>query len=93
MRHKYEESMIEKSRLKRENAEIANEIKECVNMFKNADKFRISKLNEHIGFLKSENNKLAEKLKQTQMEMDILAKTNGINWLSPMLEHSKYEFQ
>lgn len=86
MKIKYERSSGEINRLKRENAEMLNEIKECVNMFKNADKFHKSKLNEHIGFLKTENNRLSEKLKQTQIEMDSLAKTQGVNWLSSMLE-------
>lgn len=87
MKQKCDESANEICRLRRENIEISNEIKECVNMFKNAQKFHLSKLNEHIGFLKSENNRLIEKLKQTQLEMDSLAKTNGINWLSSMLEY------
>lgn len=56
-------------------------------MFRNADKFYKTKLNEQIGFLKTENNRLNEKLKQTQLEMDSLAKTQGINWLSSMLEY------
>lgn len=54
------------------NTEIAIGIKECVNMFKNEDEFLISKLNDHIGFLISENNKLVEELKQ--MKMDIFVK-------------------
>lgn len=87
MKQKYSQSSGEICRLKRENADIHNEIKECINMFKNADKFYRSKLNEHIGFLKTENTQLKEKLKQTQLEMDSLAKTQGINWLSSMLEY------
>lgn len=90
MKKKYGESNDEICRLKRENADIHNEIKECVNMFKNADKFYRSKLNEHIGFLKTENTQLSEKLKQTQLEMDHLAKSHGINWLSSMLEYCEY---
>lgn len=86
MKKKYSESDEEIRRLKRENADIHNEIKECINMFKNADKFYKSKLNEHIGFLKTENTRVNDKLKQTQLEMDSLAKTHGINWLSSMLE-------
>lgn len=87
MKQKYNESHSEIKRLKRENADIHNEIKECIDMFKNADKLHKSKLNEHIGFLKTENNRLNEKLKQTQSEMDSLAKTQGVNWLSSMLEY------
>lgn len=87
MKQKYIESKAEISRMKRENADIHNEIKECVQMFRNADRFHKSKLNEHIGFLKTENNRLSEKLKQTQIEMDSLAKTQGVNWLSSMLEY------
>lgn len=87
MKLKYERSSGEINRLKRENADILNEIKECVNMFKNADKFHKSKLNEHIGLLMTENKRLSEKLKQTQLEMDSLAKTQGVNWLSSMLEY------
>lgn len=87
MKQKYSESNGEISRLKRENADMHHEIKECVNMFKNADKFHKSKLNEHIGFLKTENNRLTVKLKQTQLEMDSLARTQGVNWLSSMLEY------
>lgn len=87
MKKKYSESDDEICRLKRENADIHNEIKECVSMFKNAEKFYRSKLNEHIGFLKTENTRINEKLKQTQLEMDTLAKTHGINWLSSMLEY------
>lgn len=90
MKQKYSQSNDEISRLKRENADIHNEIKECVSMFKNADKFYRSKLNEHIGFLKSENTRLSEKLKLTQLEMDSLAKTQGINWLSSMLKYCEY---
>lgn len=87
MKEKYSHSNEEICRLKRENADIHNEIKECVNVFKNADKFERSKLNEHIGFLKMENARLNEKLKHTQLEMDSLAKTHGIKWLSSMLEY------
>lgn len=87
MKKKYSESHDEIVRLKRENSDMHDEIKECVSMFKNADKFYRSKLNEHIGFLKTENTRLDEKLKQTQLEMDNLAKTHGINWLSSMLEY------
>lgn len=87
MKQKYSESNDEICRLKRENVEIYNEMKECVNMFKNADKFCRSKLNEHIGFLKMENNRLAEKLQKIQSEMDSLAKTHGVDWLSSMLEY------
>lgn len=87
MKLKYERSSGEINRLKRENADMLNEIKECVNMFRNADKFHKSKLNEHIGFLMTENKRLSEKLKQTQLEMDSLAKTQGVNWLSSMLEY------
>lgn len=87
MKLKYEQSTLEMNRMKRENTDILNEIKECVSMFKNADKFHTTKLNEHIGLLKTENNRLNEKLKQTQLEMDSLAKTQGVNWLSSMLEY------
>lgn len=87
MKMKYSHSDDEIVRLKRENADMHDEIKECVSMFKNADKFYRSKLNEHIGFLKTENTRLSEKLKQTELEMDNLAKTHGINWLSSMLEY------
>lgn len=93
MKHKYEESKNEKCRIKREYAEIACEIKECINMFKNADKYRISKLNERIGFLKLENNQLEKNLKRVQVEMDSLAKTYGINWLSSMLEYCEFVFE
>lgn len=51
MKTKYERSSGEINRLKRENVDMLNEIKECANMFKNAEKFHKSKLNEHIGFL------------------------------------------
>lgn len=51
MKTKYERSSGEINRLKRENVDMLNEIKECVNMFKNAEKFHKSKLNEQIGFL------------------------------------------
>lgn len=44
MKTKYEQSACEINRLKQENADIINEIKECVNMFKNSDKFEKSKL-------------------------------------------------
>lgn len=87
MKQKYSESNDEINRLKRENVEIYNEMKECMDMFKNADKFYRSKLNEHIGFLKMENNRLTEKLKKIQLEMDSLAKTHGVDWLSSMLEY------
>lgn len=87
MKLKFDESYNEISRLKRENVNMHNEMKECVKMFKNAEKFHNSKLNEHIGFLKSENIRLTEKLRQTQSEMDSLAKTQGVNWLSSMLEY------
>lgn len=87
MKLKYEQSAQEINRMKRENTDILNEIKECVSMFKNADKLHKTRLNEHIGFLKTENNRLNEKLKQTQLEMDSLAKTHGVNWLSSMLEY------
>lgn len=87
MKQKYNESHNEICRLKRENAEMHNEIKECANMFKSADKFHRSKLSEQIGFLKTENNRLAEKLKQVQLEMDSFAKAHGVNWLSSMLEY------
>lgn len=90
MKSKYERSSSEINRLKRENADMLNEVKECVNMFKNAEKFEKSKLNEHIGFLKTENNRLSEKLKQTQLEMDTLAKSHGVDWLSSMLEYCEY---
>lgn len=86
MKTKYEQSASEISRLKLENADIINEIRECVNMFKNADKFQKSKLNEYIGFLKTEKNRLENELKLTQLEMDSLAKTHGINWVSSMFE-------
>lgn len=87
MKQKYNESHSEIKRLKRENADIHDEITECIAMFKNADKFHKSKLNEHIGFLKTENSRLNEKLKQTQSEMDSLAKAHGVKWLSSMLEY------
>lgn len=87
MKLKYEQSSGEINRLNREYIDITNGIKECVNMFKNADKFHKSKLNEHIGFLKNENNRLNDKLKQTQLEMDNLAQTHGVNWLSSMLQY------
>lgn len=90
MKKKYGESNGVICRLKRENADMHNEIKECVNMFKTADKFHRSKLNEYIGFLKTENTRLSEKLKQTQREMDSLARTHGVNWLSSMLEYCEY---
>lgn len=87
MRQKYEECIKEKSQIKLENAELSAEIKECVKMFKSTDKFRISKLNEHIGFLKTENCRLAEKLKQTHLDMNNLAKTERMDWLHTMLEY------
>lgn len=59
------------------NTEIAIGIKEFVNMFKNEDEFRISKLNDHIGFLISENNKLVEELKQMKMDIFVKKKTNS----------------
>lgn len=90
MKQKYRQSDDEICRLKRQNDEMHNEIKECANMFKNADKFYKSKLNEHIGFLRMENTRLTEKLKQMELEMDSLAKSHGINWLSSMLEYCEY---
>lgn len=87
MKMKYEQSSGEINRLKRENVDILNGIKECVNMFKNADKLHKSGLYEQIGFLKTENNRLNEKLKQIQIDMDNLAKTHGVNWLSSVLEY------
>lgn len=87
MRLKFDQSSGEITRLKRENADMLNAIKECENMLKSADKSYKSGLNEYIGFLRRENDRLNEKLKQTQFEMDSLAKTHGINWLSSMLEY------
>lgn len=79
---KYEQSASEINRLKLENADLINEVKECVNMFKSSDKFEKTKLREYIGFLKTENNRLDKELKVIQAEMDSLAKTHGINWVS-----------
>lgn len=86
MKAKYEQSASEINRLKSENADIINEIKECASMFKNADKFQRSKLNESIGFLKTKNDLLENELKLTQLEMNNLAKTHGIDWVSSMYE-------
>lgn len=86
MKTKYEQSACEINRLKLENADLINEVKECVNMFKNSDKFEKSKLREYIGFLKTENHRLEKELKVIQAEMDSLAKTYGINWVSSMFE-------
>lgn len=87
MNQKYKESCDEIRRLKQENAEIHNEVRECAIMFKNADKVQKSKLNEHVGFLKTENMRLTDKLKQAQQDMDSFAKTHGVNWLSSMLKY------
>ncbi|XP_031625911.1 protein Spindly [Contarinia nasturtii] len=91
MKSKYELSSGEINRLKRENTDILNGIKECANMFKSADKIQKSKFYEEIGFLKMENNRLNEKLKQIQLDMDTLAKTHGVNWLSSVLEYCEKE--
>lgn len=83
MKTKYEQSANEMNRLKQENADIINEIKECANMFKNADKFQIIKLNEYIGFLNTEKNRLESELKLLQQEME---NSHGVDWMFEFCE-------
>lgn len=87
MKQKYEQSNAEIRRLQRENVDIHNEIQECAKMFKTAEKYHLSKLSEQIGFLKTENTRLTNKLQQYKNEMEALATTKGTKSLTAMMEY------
>lgn len=89
MKQKYDERDFEMRQLKYENAEIRNGFKTCESMFRNADKCHVKKLNEEIGFLTRENERLHEKVKWTEAKLVDLAKKHEIHWLESMLEFSK----
>lgn len=90
MKKRYDDSEREIRRLKRENADIHNEVKECGNMFYKAESDSRKLLAKHAGFLSRENERLKEKLAWTEARLEQTAKENNVTWLDSMLEFCRF---
>lgn len=84
-----EENQLEIRRLKQQNADMHDELKECAKMFRTAEKFQKDKLYAEIGDLHREIEKLNAKIKFTESNLDELARTHQITWLDSMLDYCK----
>lgn len=90
MKQRYEEGEREIRRLKRENADIHDEVKACANMFWKKENFDKKSLIERVGLLGRENDRLKKKLTWTETKLLQTAKDNNVNWLDSMLEFCRY---
>lgn len=90
MKKRYEDSEREIRRLKRENADIHNEVKSCASMFHKAESDSRKLLAKHAGFLSRENDRLKEKLAWTEARLEQTAKENNVTWLDSMLEFCRF---
>lgn len=89
MKKKYTESETEIRRLRRENADIHDEIKQSVSMFRQADTVDKHQMSERIGFLNRENVRLKSRLDITETKLYESARKHDAVWLQSMWEHNK----
>lgn len=90
MKKRHEDSDREIRRLKRENADIHKEVKDCGNMFRKAESDSRKLLAKHAGFLSRENERLKEKLAWTEARLEQTARENNVTWLDSMLEFCRF---
>lgn len=90
MKKRYEDGEKEIRRLKRENADIHDEVKACANMFRTKESNDHQWLVNRVGFLARENERLTEKLTWTEKRLQQTAKEHGVNWLDSMLEYCRF---
>lgn len=89
MKKKYTESETEIRRLRRENADIHDEIKQSVSMFRQADTVDKHQMSERIGFLTREHTRLQSRLEITETKLYEAARKHDAVWLQSMWEHNK----
>lgn len=89
MKKKYTESETEIRRLRRENADIHDEIKQSVSIFRQADTVDKHQMSERIGFLTREHTRLQSRLEITETKLYEAARKHDAVWLQSMWEHNK----
>lgn len=89
MKRKFTESETEIRRLRRENADIHGEIRQCINMFSAAETADKHRMADHIGMLTRENKRLQARLQITETKLYESARKHDAVWLQSMWEHNK----
>lgn len=89
MKKKFTESEMEIRRLRRENADIHGEIKQCINMFGAAESADKRRMADHIGILTRDNKRLQDRLQNTETKLYEAARKNDAAWLQSMWEYNK----
>lgn len=89
MKKKFTESEVETRRLRRENADIHDEIKQCINVFRAADTVDKHQMSDRIAFLTRENSRFQSRLQITEAKLYESARKHDVPWLQSMWEHNK----
>lgn len=89
MKRKFTESEVETRRLRRENADIHDEIKKCISVFRGADTVDKHRMSDRIEFLTRENNRLQNRLQITETKLYESARKHDALWLKSMWEFNK----
>lgn len=93
MKERYEDGQKEIRRLKRENADIHGEVKNCIKMLRNNQTIKEKSIFEHAAFQNREIERLKEKLAWTESKLLQTAKEHGVTWLDSMMEYCRLNLQ